>query len=401
MATRPLVLAVRANPELSTLLENVARPQGLVFGKINQYLSNGRCDLSKLPQDAPCIAFVDFTEDAEQGLRTAEVLSTNPSPKIWPVAVSDSTDTEMLIRSMRAGCTEFLSWPSGPDKAEAALNNVLRRVNSENDNTRNGRLVVFLGARGGVGVSTLAVNMAVSLAANKENNVLLADLQRNLGHIAIYLGLTNSGYSFRDVVGNFHRLDESLFQTMLARHSSGVSVLCSPDDCSHVVDEIDRRLPRDVVPISDVVERFAGIVRSAYNITIVDADPRTPEGIAIAQKADRVFLVASLDIGGMRDVARQSDALGRNTDIQRLVVTRAGKGVLTPDMLSNAASLPIAATIPDLSEPITAAINAGQPIPRQVRQFHEGLQNLLALVEDKPVTAATTAKKSFFAWRTK
>ena len=400
MAPRALLLAVSANSELSAQLESLARSQGLGVAKLHQYLTNGRCDMSQLPQDIPCIAFVDFTENIEQGLHTAEVLSTNAVPKIWTVAVSDRSETEMLIRSMRAGCSEFLPWPSGPEKAEAALNNVLRRVNSESDSARIGRLIVFLGARGGVGVSTLAVNMALSLAANKKNNVLLADLHRHLGHIAIYLGLTPSGYSFRDVVGNFHRLDESLFQTMLSRHSSGLSVLCSPDDCALVLDEIGRQSFRETASLPEVVERFAAILRAAYSFSIIDADPRTPEGIALAQRADRVFLVTSLDIGAMRDVARQSDAIGKNCDC-RLVVTHVGKGILTPDMLANAAGCPIEATMPDLSEPITEAINAGQPVPRQVRQFHEALQNLLDLVEDKPVTAVLNAKRSLFGWRAK
>jgi len=166
MANRPLLLAVRANPELVTLLERVAGSQGLGVGKISQYLTNGsRIDLSQLSPDAPCIAFIDFT-DVEQGIRTAEALSANATPRIWPVAVSLTSDNDTLLRAMRAGCSEFLRWPATDSQIDSALGNVLRRVAAiENESSRNGRLVAFIGVRGGVGATTLAVHTSLALAA--------------------------------------------------------------------------------------------------------------------------------------------------------------------------------------------------------------------------------------------
>jgi pilus assembly protein CpaE len=395
MANRPLLLAVRANPELVTLLERVAGSQGLGVGKISQYLTNGsRIDLSQLSPDAPCIAFIDFT-DVEQGIRTAEALSANATPRIWPVAVSLTSDNDTLLRAMRAGCSEFLRWPATDSQIDSALGNVLRRVAAiENESSRNGRLVAFIGVRGGVGATTLAVHTSLALAGLPDKNILLVDLKRQLGHVAVYLNLTNSGYSFSTILGDIHRLDGALLHSMLVRHATGLSVLCSPDDCSSLSDAMRRQHFRSEPPTVEAIDRVLALLRAESDFTIFDADPALPETAAIAQRADQVFLVSSLDIASMRDVSRYLDMLGRNQDRQKLIITRAGRGPLTLEMMANSAGIPFATTFPDLAEPISAAINAGHQVPQQVHGFHDSLNVVLGLIDQEAVPAPR--KGSFF-----
>jgi pilus assembly protein CpaE len=387
MPHRPLLLAVRANPELIALLERVAGPQGLGVAKIHQYLANGsRVDLAQLPQDAPCIAFVDFAADPEQAIETAEKLSANVIPRVWPVAVSGTSDADTLLRAMRAGCQEFLRWPATDTQLESTLSNVLRRVASaESEPSRNGQLVVFIGVRGGVGATTLAVHAALALAGTPNRNTLLVDLKRQLGHVAVYLNVTNPGYSFGDILDNVHRLDGALLRTMLVPQSASLSVLCSPDNCNALSDSLRRQHFRPN-PTVEVIDKVLTLLRAEHDLILVDADPGLPETAILAQRAEHVFLIASLDIGSMRDMARYVDLLGRNPDRQRLVITRVERGgVLTPDMFLNATSLPIAASIPDLSEPISSAINAGIQVPQQVRGFYTGLKAVLALIDEQAV----------------
>jgi pilus assembly protein CpaE len=395
MVNRPLLLAVRANSELVTLLERVAGSQGLGVGKISQYLTNGsRIDLSQLSPDAPCIAFIDFT-DVEQGIRTAEALSANATPRIWPVAVSLTSDNDILLRAMRAGCSEFLRWPATDSQVDSALGNVLRRVTAmENESSRNGRMVALIGVRGGAGATTLAVHTSLALAGLPNKNILLVDLKRQLGHVAVYLNLTNSGYSFSTIVGDIHRLDGALLHTMLVRHSTGLSVLCSPDDCSSLSDATRRQHFRPEPPTVEVIDRVLALLRAESDFTIFDADPALPETAALAQRADQVFIVSPLDIASMRDVSRYLDMLGRNQDRQKLIITRAGRGPLTLEMMANSAGIPFAATFPDLSEPISAAINAGHQVPQQVHGFHDNLNAVLGLIDEEAVPAPR--KGSFF-----
>jgi pilus assembly protein CpaE len=398
MPHHPLLLAVRANPELIALLERVAGSQGLGVAKIHQYLANGsRVDLSQLPKEAPCIAFVDFAADPEQAIGTAERLSANVAPRIWPVAVSGTSDADTLLRAMRAGCQEFLRWPATDTQLESTLSNVLRRVATmESEPSRNGRLVVFIGVRGGVGATTLAVHAALALARRPETNTLLVDLKRQLGHVSVYLNLINPGYSFGDILDNIHRLDGALLRTMLVPHSASLSVLCSPDNCTALSDAMRRQHFR-TNPTVEVIERVLMLLRAEHDLILVDADPGLPETVALAQRAEHVFLVASLDIGSMRDVARYVDLLGRNPDRQKLVITRATRGgVLTPDMVADATGLPIAASFPDLSEPISSAINAGHQVPQQIHGFHAGLKTVLTLIDEQAVSAPHKSIFSLF-----
>ncbi len=398
MSNRPLLLAVRANPELIALLERVAGPQGLGVAKIHQYLANGsRVDLAQLPQDAPCIAFVDFAADPKQAIETAEKLSSNVIPRVWPVAVSGASDADTLLRTMRAGCQEFLRWPATDAQLESTLSNVLRRIASaESEPSRNGQLVVFIGVRGGVGATTLAVHAALALAGTRKRNTLLVDLKRQLGHVAVYLNLANPGYSFGDILDNIHRLDGALLRTMLVPQSASLSVLCSPDNCNALSESMRRQHFRPN-PTVEVIDKVLALLRAEHDLILVDADPGLPETAILAQRAEHVFLIASLDIGSMRDMARYVDLLGRNPDRQRLVITRVERGsVLTPDMFLNATSLPIAASIPDLSEPISSAINAGIQVPQQVRGFYTGLKAVLALIDEQAVSVPRKNSFSLF-----
>jgi len=93
-------------------------------------------------------------------------------------------------------------------------------------------------------------------------------------------------------------------------------------------------------------------------------------------------------------VSRYLDMLGRNQDRQKLIITRAGRGPLTLEMMANSAGIPFATTFPDLAEPISAAINAGHQVPQQVHGFHDSLNVVLGLIDQEAVPAPR--KGSFF-----
>jgi pilus assembly protein CpaE len=401
MTNHPTLLAVCANPELKTMLERVAGAKGLKVGKINQYLnSRSRVNLSQLPEDAPCIAFIDFTINEEQGIKTAEVLSASVAPRVWPVAVSNNSDSDAVLRAMRAGCSEFLYWPSGDLQVGAALNNVLSRVASlEGETSGSGMVVVFIGVRGGTGTTTLAVHTALELAALPEKRVMIVDLYRHLGNVALYLNQHNPGYSFSRILDDVHRLDGALLQTMVSRHSTGLSVLCSPDECGKMFDSQNQKISRQDPSSTGAIDQVLGLFRAENDITIFDADMRLPETLAVARHADHVFIVASLDIVSIRNVGRYMDLLGRDPARQMLIITHAGQSVLTPETLGDAAGIPIISTMHDISHSITEHLDAGIQIPHSVREFYDNLKPVLAQIDDNP--AQPVGKKAFFSFRSK
>jgi pilus assembly protein CpaE len=383
------------------LLDAVAGEQALRVAKINQYLTpTSRFDLTQFPTSGPIIAFVDFSADAEQGVKTAEILSNSASPRIWTVAVSDNANPDIVMHAMSAGCCEYVRMPAAAANIQQVLSKIMRRVTKLSvDSKADGSIVAFIGVRGGTGATTLAVHAALACSSGSEpKNVLLVDLKRQLGHVAVYMNLANPGHTFTNALMNVDRLDGELLRSMAVHQSPHLSVMASPDDCSALMGTMSRQY-QPVSASEEAVDRVLDHFRSEYELTIFDGDAQLPETIAVARRADHVFIIASLDIASMRDVARYMDALGRDLDRQKLIITRAGRGILTPDMVAAAAGIPIIASFPDLSEPISTAINAGSSVPHHVKGFYEPMGAVLAQVGGKVVQKSR--KKSLFGWRSK
>jgi pilus assembly protein CpaE len=128
---------------------------------------------------------------------------------------------------MRAGAREFLTPPfERSTMAEALVRAASRRsVVRCRARKTGGRLLVFLGAKGGAGVTTLACNFAVALAQESGQKHLLIDLDLPLGDAALNLGIVTE-YSTVNALQDAGRLDGSFLNKLLTKHSSGVS--CSP-----------------------------------------------------------------------------------------------------------------------------------------------------------------------------
>ena len=147
---------------------------------------------------------------------------------------SAKPDPDLLVRCMRAGAREFLTPPFAHNTmAEALVRASARRsVNRLPKKTR-GRLLVFLGAKGGAGVTTLACNFAVALAQESGQSTLLIDLDLPLGDAALNLGIVTE-YSTVNALQDTGRLDASFLSKLLTKHSSGVSVLARSGKVSPV-----------------------------------------------------------------------------------------------------------------------------------------------------------------------
>ena len=154
------------------------------------------------------------------------------------------TDSDLLMRCMRAGAREFLGKPfSHTTMAEALVRAVARRPPSRDARQTGGRLFVFCGAKGGAGVTAIASNFALALVHESSQSALFIDLDLPLGDAALNLGVTPQ-YSTIDALNNSSRLDSSFLSQLLVKHPSGISVLAAPGSYTEcpVTDEATRRL---------------------------------------------------------------------------------------------------------------------------------------------------------------
>lgn len=151
-------------------------------------------------------------------------------PGMRVVLVGHPASAPELLDLMRAGVSDYLAKPVENGALPGALERATRGLShSPGDlgSGKQGRVIGLLGPKGGTGVTTLATNLAIKLRQLTETEVLLADLNAELGTASILLGV-RPRYNFVELVKNLHRMDEDLLRSYVTRHDSGIGFLPSP-----------------------------------------------------------------------------------------------------------------------------------------------------------------------------
>ena len=190
--------------------------------------------------------------DGRDNLRSAigaveRARAASASVSIFLVASESSTD--LILQSMRAGANEFLIWPFADNGFDDAVSRASSRRGAAGGGTPLASIIVFIGAKGGVGTTTLAVNCGVELAAQKKPTVM-ADLKHGLGDAALFLGV-RSRFSVLDAIDNASRLDREFLAGLVAKHVSGLELLPGSE-------QFDRPTGADGEVIENVLRLLSG-----------------------------------------------------------------------------------------------------------------------------------------------
>src|SRR5687768_10602326 len=211
-------------------------------------------------QTKPDIGFIAMDSDPQRAVKLIhETLQKCPNCSI--LVSSSSTDGRLILESMRAGAKEFLTEPLRPEDLVSALQRVKRQsAGASGTSTRKEQCQVFTiaGATGGVGSSSIAVNLACALAADPTNSVVLVDLDVALGDADVFLD-TIPEYTLADIAQNVERLDLTLLRKSLTVHSTGVHLLPRPMQ----LDEI-----RLITP--DKLQRVLGLLKTSFTHMVID-----------------------------------------------------------------------------------------------------------------------------------
>src|SRR6202043_1482626 len=135
---------------------------------------------------------------------------------------------EGIIAAMRVGCTEYLLKPVQHERVLDGLARVEAKQKKKARPGTRGKVISLVGAKGGTGVTTLALHLALELAPGGEGKSLLVDQHPALGDASLYLGTGNHQYSFYELANSADRLDEELLRGFLQHHNSGLDLLDSP-----------------------------------------------------------------------------------------------------------------------------------------------------------------------------
>ena len=248
-------------------------------------------DVPRLLEAHYDVIIIDLDSHPEYALELVESICANGSATV--MVYSMKADSELLVRCMRAGAREFLTMPFAQSTmAEALVRASARRPAPRPAKKTGGRLLVFLGAKGGDGVTTLACNFAVSMAQESSQSTLLIDLDLPLGDAALNLGVA-AEYSTINALQNAARLDSSFLSKLLVKHSTGVSVLAAPG-----------KFP-GFDATNDAIDRLLMIARQDFDNVVIDMGSRLDlMGTGLFKDGSTVYLVIQAGIAGLRNSNR-------------------------------------------------------------------------------------------------
>jgi pilus assembly protein CpaE len=247
-------------------------------------------DLGELPRMMERdhdVFIVDLDSDPKLALEIVETICGDSSRTV--MVYSADTNRKLVVEAMRAGAREFLVLPlSASEMAEALQRASIRRPGARPKNAV-GSLFVFLGAKGGCGVTTLATNFALSLAQESGEKVLLIDLGLPLGDVAIHLGIA-AEYSTENAFHDIDRLDSNLLFSLVAKHISGLYVLPAPGE-----------FPVTVATL-EVIDKLMTVARRSFDYVVVDAGSRTDlMDSALFDVLGTIFLVIQIGVSELRN----------------------------------------------------------------------------------------------------
>ena len=271
---------------------------------------------AKIAEIAPDLCLVTLDSNPAQALELIGNLS-QLSPDGIVLPASKSCDGALMLKVIRSGAREFLTLPT---EASELLEIVMRLFRSRDDSpvsaVRGPQLITVTGASGGVGCTTLAVNLATSLAASREGETILLDFDLMFGSVDACLDIIPDNTVY-NVVQNFDRLDLTLLKRSMTRHGSGLYVLPRPvalEDAAKVDPETLRRL--------------LGLLKAAFPSLVIDTSKGLQSSDFVAfEMADVILMVIVLDLTCLRNTARllnlfkQFDGMSERV---KLVVNRDG-----------------------------------------------------------------------------
>jgi pilus assembly protein CpaE len=297
---------------------------------------------------------VDIRADGSAGMATIERLRAS-APNVGIFVVASATEPDLILEAMRAGANEFFSWPP----ATEAFDNAIRRIAARRQTTpgaiSTATTLVFFGAKGGAGTTTVTVNCGVELARLSKRSTLIVDLKPGLGEIALFLGVRHR-FSVLDAIDNLHRLDREYLRGLVTKHKSGLDILAGSDN-------FDRLGSSD----SGSIEELFRLLERQYEYIVVDTGSQLNAcTVAALHAADAAFLVANPDVPSVRNAQRllvHVRQLGACGDRVKFLLNRAAEPFPIPlRQIEAAVGQPVAHTFPSDYNVVSTALNSGVPL---------------------------------------
>jgi pilus assembly protein CpaE len=345
----------------------------------------GLDDVPQLLEAGYDVVVIELDSDAEHALDLVESICSKSLATV--MVYSEKMYPEMLVRCMRAGAREFLTPPiTASTIAEALIRASVRRPPISMEKKVEGKQLLFIGAKGGSGVTTVATNFAVSLCKESGKKILLLDLNFPLGDAALTLGI-HAQYSAANALQNADRLDFNFLSTLLMEHSSGLFVLAAPDTYS------DEKITHHEVA------KLLSVARQSFDYIVIDGGSKFgPMDSSLLEDSATVYLVTQVSVSDLRNCNRLiSELLALKGVKPEIVLNRFIPHALGIDeeSLTKALTMPAQWKIPNDTPAAQTAQNTATPLALGDSPISRAIQQMTRKASGSP---AVKEKKKRFGW---
>ncbi len=356
-------------------------------------------------QYQPDTAIICLDTDPTRGLQLIAQLARS-APHMAILAVSSRSDGPFILQTLRTGAREFLPQPIQFEELQAAIDRVRTMVPSPPGTEINAaapvmprvsslatsKIIAIAGSRGGIGCTSIGVNLACCLAQDKENRVVYVDLDLALGDSDVTLDIIPS-YTLADIAMNIQEIDPKFLKGALSRHESGLYLLPHPmqlDDVGLIHEEH--------------LQRLLALLRTGHTHIIVDLSKSfRPTDFTALQMADIILLVAQLELTSIRNCVRLLQSMGNVEGLSEkiyLLMNRVGADDqdISIQRAEETISRRVFFVIPNDSKAMLSSRNVGKPLiqfaPKsKACQAFIQLANVLSGKEEMPSNVYVKTKK--------
>jgi pilus assembly protein CpaE len=305
----------------------------------------------RIQSENAAVVIVDIPRDNPQSALSAIEILHHVLPELAVFAIGSLSQPQVIVNAMRAGAKEFLERPTTTgDLLDAFVRLTAAKRRSQREEAR-GKMFALINAKGGCGCTTVAVNLALALQA-AHGNTALVDIA-SLGHCALHLNLKPL-FTVEDAIRNLHRLDSSLLESFMTRHSGGLQLLAGPNT------------PLGTEPSTTEYAKMFDLLIGHFRYVVVDLSTRMDATTRlVGSLAHNLLMVAHTDVASLWSAGRVQQFLsetGRRDKIQ-LVLNRFRKipGFSESDAEA-AAAVKLLWKIPNQYFAVSTAIDRGVPL---------------------------------------
>jgi pilus assembly protein CpaE len=305
--------------------------------------------LATLTQPAARQPDVLIVDKRDQGAIPAEIaVIKRQHPTTGVLMVLPRLDGALLLEAMRAGVNECVAEPVTRDD----LYNALQRIAAQRPAPKSGDVFAVVGAKGGIGTTTVAVNVATTLSKLRPSSTLLIDLHMTYGDAGVFLG-AEPRFSIVDALENMKRMDATFLRSLVTQTKSGLHLLPSSDRAVTVAFDAAR------------VKTLIGLAAREFAYVVLDVPRSDPTVLDSLESAGSIVVVATQDVATVRSAGRLAATLEQRYGKERVsvVITRfdANSEIGQPQV-ERVVGRPVSSVFPNNYPVAVTALNSGRPL---------------------------------------